>query len=121
MANIGKWTGDRIEIDMTGTSEEFVMVEFGQKLKKDIPNSVQIIGIDVDGSGGKAGLRLTLLGGDNGYFAPDYFDLLGEEVDITSNFSETFQTPYAYNSVFVYLDNTQNVTGGRILIVLNKD
>ncbi len=121
MANIGEWTGDRLEIDMTGNASEFVMVEFGQKLKKDIPNSVQIIGIDVDGSGGKAGLRVTNLEEMDDDFDPVYLDLLGEEVDITSNFSETFQTPYAYNSVFVYLDNTQNVTGGRILIVLNKD
>jgi len=50
MASIGAWVGDRLEIDMTGNSDDIIKIEFGKKLKKDIPNSIQIIGKDEGGS-----------------------------------------------------------------------
>jgi hypothetical protein len=121
MANIGQWQGDRLEIDMTENSDDTVKVEFGQKLNKDIPNSVQIIGVNLSGANGKAGIRVTNLSLNDPDYSDDYLDILGEDVDVLTSFSETYQTPYAYNTAVVYLSGVSGVTGGKFIIYLNKD
>jgi hypothetical protein len=123
MASIGNWVGDRLEIDMTGNSDDIIKVEFGQKLKKDIPNSIQIIGKDLGGSvRGDAGLRITNLDLNDPDYSDSYLDILGYDVSIkSSNFSETYQTDYAYNTALVYLQGVDGINAGKFIIVLNKD
>lgn len=121
MANIGVWDGDRLEIDMTGNSDDIVKVVFGNKLEKDIANSVQIIGVDLIGASGNAGIRVTNMSLSDVDYSDDFLDTLGTDVSVSARFSETFQTPYAYNTSMVYLSGVSGVTGGKFVIVLNKD
>ncbi len=121
MANIGAWDGDRLEIDMTGNSDSIVKVVFGNKLEKEIANSIQIVGVDLVGTGGNAGIRVTNMSESDVDYSEDFLDILGEDVAVATRFSETYQTPFAYNTSMVYLSDVSNITGGKFVIILNKD
>ena len=121
MANIGAWDGDRLEIDMTGNSDASVSVEFGQKLKKEIANSVQIIGVDIVGASGTVGVRVSNLSQNDADYSTDFEDTLGTDVNVAARFSQTYQTPYAYNTAIVRIEGVSGVTGGKFIIALNKD
>ena len=122
MANIGEWDGDRLEIDMTGNSQDSIEIEFGQKLKKDIANSVQIIGIDLANPSGTFGIRVSNLSSSDVEYSSDFEDTLGKDITIdASRISQTYQTPYAYNTSIVKIDGVSGVNAGKFIIALNKD
>lgn len=122
MANIGNLDGNKIVVDMTGNSDATFYVDITGQLRKHIPNSVQVIGIDLVGASGTFGLRVCNLSQNDEDFSFDYVDSLGDDFDINSNIvSKTYQTPYCYNNIFLKFDGVSGVTGGKFLIVLNAD
>lgn len=122
MASIGEWIGDKLIVDMTGNSDDVIRINFGKKLKKDIANSVQIIGSSIGGTiSGEVGIRVSNLSENDEDYTKDVLDKLGDDVTISANFSETYQTPYAYNTCLVNIEGVSGVNAGRFIIALNID